>query len=86
MYLPEEKGEKRFLLRYDGKEKSPVTLERFCQEIVKFLDEHVMEIVLIDVTHFTTSSGKFNYTEFAKIVDAFLGQRLLPPKYKLSLQ
>ena len=45
-----------------------------------------MEIVLIDVTHFSQSSGKFNYTEFAKIVDAFLGQRLLPPKYKLSLQ
>lgn len=44
-----------------------------------------MEIILIDVTQFHSSSGKFNFTEFAKIIDAFLGQRLLPPKYKFSL-
>ena len=62
MHLPEEKGEKRFQLIYDAKDKSPMSLERFCQEIVKFLDEHEMEIVMIDVTQFHTSAGKFNFT------------------------
>ncbi len=42
-----------------------------------------MEIILIDFSQF--AGDKFNFTEFSQIIDAFIGQRLLPPKYKLTL-
>ena len=82
-YDPSKKDNTRFMVQND-KHGNP--LEAFCNDIIKFVSEHVLEIVLIDFTSFNAADGgSFNFTEFAKTIDAFLGPRLIPPKHKLTL-
>ena len=54
------------------------------KDVIKFLDKSLLEIVILDFSDFLSIGIKFDYMEFSSTIDAFLGQRLIPPKFKNS--
>ena len=53
------------------------------KDVVKFLDKSLLEIVILDFGDLLSSGTQlFDVNEFGSIIDAFLGQRLIPPKFK----